>query len=136
MKTVDIKTPIKVEKTWGYELWIHNDSQYCGKLLVFTKAGNHFSMHYHMIKNETWYVQKGSFQFDWIDTQLAKLQRTILNEGDVVYIEKGKPHQLTALNDDSIILEVSTEHFNSDSYRIYMNSPSDLSDENIVIIQN
>ncbi len=120
----------------GYELWIHNDPQYCGKLLVFTQKGNHFSMHYHMIKNETWYVQKGSFQFDWIDTQLAKLQRTILNEGDVVYIEKGKPHQLTALNDDSIILEVSTEHFNSDSYRIYMNSPSDLSDENIVIIQN
>jgi quercetin dioxygenase-like cupin family protein len=128
--------PIKVEKVWGYELWIHNDPQYCGKLLVFTQKGNHFSMHYHMIKNETWYVQKGSFQFDWIDTQLAKLQRTILNEGDVVYIEKGKPHQLTALNDDSIILEVSTEHFNSDSYRIYMNSPSDLSDENIVIIQN
>ena len=128
--------PKKVEKLWGYELWIHNDKQYCGKLLVFPKEGSNFSMHYHMIKNETWYVQKGSFQFDWIDTQLAKLQRTILNEGDVVYIEKGKPHQLTALNDDSIILEVSTEHFNSDSYRIYMNSPSDLSDENIVIIQN
>jgi hypothetical protein len=50
-----ILQPRRVEKSWGYELWIHNDSQYCGKLLVFTKAGNHFSMHYHMIKNETWY---------------------------------------------------------------------------------
>ena len=27
--------PIKVDKNWGYELWIHNDEQYCGKLLVF-----------------------------------------------------------------------------------------------------
>jgi len=32
-----ILKPIKVEKLWGYELWIHNDSQYCGKLLVFPK---------------------------------------------------------------------------------------------------
>ena len=48
--------PKKVEKLWGYELWIHNDSQYCGKLLVFEKIGNQFSMHYHVIKTETWYV--------------------------------------------------------------------------------
>ena len=32
---VKIQHPIRVEKQWGYELWIHNDSQYCGKLLVF-----------------------------------------------------------------------------------------------------
>ena len=63
---VKIKQPKRVEKKWGYELWIHNDNQYCGKLLVFTQSGNKFSMHYHMLKNETWYVQNGAFQFDWI----------------------------------------------------------------------
>jgi len=118
--------PIKVEKTWGYELWIHNDSQYCGKLLVFTNEGNKFSMHYHMIKNETWYIQKGAFEFDWIDTETATLQKDILNVGDSVYIEKGKPHQLIALEPESIVFEVSTEHFDSDSYRIYKNKGSDL----------
>ena len=40
---VDIKPPKKVEKIWGYELWIHNDEDYCGKLLVFPKEGSHFS---------------------------------------------------------------------------------------------
>ena len=25
---VDIKTPKRVEKNWGYELWIHNDNEY------------------------------------------------------------------------------------------------------------
>ena len=64
---VKIKQPKRVNKKWGYELWVHNDNQYCGKLLVFTEVGNKFSMHYHMIKNETWYIQNVAFQFDWID---------------------------------------------------------------------
>jgi mannose-6-phosphate isomerase-like protein (cupin superfamily) len=121
-----ILQPRRVEKSWGYELWIHNDSQYCGKLLVFTKAGNHFSMHYHMIKNETWYVQSGEFQYDWIDTENGKRGYTTLKEGDVVYIERGSPHKLIALDDNATIFEVSTEHFDSDSYRIYKNTWEDL----------
>lgn len=123
---VKIKTPKRVEKQWGHELWIHNDSQYCGKLLVFTNSGNKFSMHYHMLKNETWYVQEGAFQFDWIDTESAERCYTQLQKGDVVYIEKGLPHQLTALIDNSIVFEVSTEHFDKDSYRIYRKGPQDL----------
>jgi len=123
---VKIKEPKRVEKKWGHELWIHNDNQYCGKLLVFTNSGNKFSMHYHMLKNETWYVQEGAFQFDWIDTESAERCYTQLQKGDVVYIQKGLPHQLTSLIDNSIVFEVSTEHFDDDSYRIYRNGPQDL----------
>ena len=123
---IKIQTPKIVEKQWGHELWIHNDSQYCGKLLVFTNSGNKFSMHYHMLKNETWYVQEGAFQFDWIDTESAERCYTQLQKGDVVYIEKGLPHQLTALSDNSTVFEVSTEHFDEDSYRIYRKGPQDL----------
>jgi hypothetical protein len=39
---VEIKQPPKVEKAWGYELWIHNDNEYCGKLLVFNNTGDKF----------------------------------------------------------------------------------------------
>ena len=123
---VKIKEPKRVEKKWGHELWIHNDNQYCGKLLVFTNSGNKFSMHYHMLKNETWYVQEGAFQFDWLDTESAERCYTQLQKGDVVYIQKGLPHQLTSLIDNSIVFEVSTEHFDDDSYRIYRNGPQDL----------
>ena len=118
--------PIIVNKNWGYEKWIHNDSQYCGKLLVFETEGSRFSMHYHMIKNETWYIQKGAFEFHWINTETAALVKEILNVGDIVYIERGKPHQLIALEPESIVFEVSTEHFDDDSYRIYRNTPNDL----------
>ena len=123
---VKIQHPKRVEKKWGYELWIHNDVDYCGKLLVFTKSGNKFSMHYHMIKDETWYVQKGAFQFDWIDTENGERCYTQIQEGDVIEIKKGLPHQLTALTEEATIFEVSTQHFDEDSYRIYRNQPSDL----------
>ena len=123
---VKIQHPKKVEKKWGYELWIHNDADYCGKLLVFTKSGNKFSMHYHMIKDETWYVQNGAFQFDWIDTENGERCYTQIQEGDVIEIKKGLPHQLTALTEEATIFEVSTQHFDEDSYRIYRNQPSDL----------
>jgi mannose-6-phosphate isomerase-like protein (cupin superfamily) len=123
---VKIQHPKRVEKKWGYELWIHNDTDYCGKLLVFNKSGNKFSMHYHMIKDETWYVQKGAFQFDWIDTENGERCYTQIQEGDVIEIKKGLPHQLTALTEEATIFEVSTQHFDEDSYRIYRNQPSDL----------
>ena len=123
---VKIQHPKRVEKKWGYELWIHNDTDYCGKLLVFSKSGNKFSMHYHMIKDETWYVQKGAFQFDWIDTENGERCYTQIQEGDVIEIKKGLPHQLIALSEEATIFEVSTQHFDADSYRIYRNQPSDL----------
>jgi mannose-6-phosphate isomerase-like protein (cupin superfamily) len=58
----------KVPKGWGEELIIENNNKYCGKLLIF-KAGCKFSMHYHMIKDETWYVDKGEFTYKWIDSR-------------------------------------------------------------------
>lgn len=124
----NITTPKIVTKAWGYEMWIHNDSDYCGKLLVFNKAGNKFSMHYHMKKKETWFVQSGSFLFKWIDVENGRIESSTMVNGDSVLIERGLPHQLIALEDNSTIFEVSTEHFDEDSYRIYKDSPNDLID--------
>jgi len=105
-----------VPKGWGHELVIVNDEKYCGKILVF-KKGCKFSMHYHIIKQETWYVNKGSFIFDWIDTETSERHRIGLTQGDVVTIPIGMPHQLHAIVDGEIF-EISTQHFDSDSYRI------------------
>lgn len=124
-----ITKPKKVDKVWGYELWVHNDEEYCGKLLVFEEAYANFSMHYHLKKKESWYVQEGSFKFDWIDTENAQLNTDVLQVGDSVTIERGQPHQLTSLKPNSIVFEVSTEHFDEDSYRIYRNNPSTLMDK-------
>ena len=104
---VDIKPPKRVDKIWGYELWIHNDEDYCGKLLVFPNKGSYFSMHYHLIKDETWYVQEGEFLYRWIDTETGKVTEQHLREGDSVRQYPGQPHQVKALT-DGILFEVST----------------------------
>lgn len=107
----------KVEKGWGHELWIHNSPEYCGKLLVF-KAGKKFSMHFHKIKQESWYVSKGQFQYTWVDMSTGTLHTDYLKEGDALTIMPYHPHQLEAL-EDGIIFEVSTQHFDEDSYRLW-----------------
>ena len=107
----------RYEKAWGYELWIINHDAYCGKLLVFEKDKK-FSMHYHMIKEESWYVSKGEFEYRWINTETAETKVVWLKEGDIVDLERGQPHQLMALTDEATIFEVSTKHFEEDSYRV------------------
>jgi quercetin dioxygenase-like cupin family protein len=106
-----------VPKGWGHEIIFENNELYCGKLLVF-KKGCKFSMHYHMIKDETWYVSEGEFIYRWIDTDTAEVNERILNVGDTVRQYPGQPHQLEAITDGTIY-EVSTQHFDSDSYRVW-----------------
>jgi len=107
----------KVPKGWGEELIIENNDKYCGKLLIF-KAGCKFSMHYTMIKDETWYVDKGEFIYRWIDTETAEVHEQHLKVGDIVRQRPGQPHQLEAKTEGTIF-EVSTTHSDSDSYRVW-----------------
>ena len=103
-----------------------------GKLLVFPKALSNFSINYHLKKKESWYVQSGKFKFKWFNLEDGELQEQFLNVGDSVLIERGLPHQLVSLEDNSIIIEVSTEHFDSDSYRLWRNSPETLIDDDTI----
>ena len=105
-----------VPKGWGNELIIENNEMYCGKLLRF-KSNCRFSMHYHMNKDETWYVEDGEFEYRWIDTENALIHTEILKQGDVVRQRPGQPHQLESLTYGRIF-EVSTYHEDSDSYRV------------------
>ena len=73
LKHGEIKTDVYMEeaccipKGWGKEIIIENNELYCGKILVFNK-GCKFSMHYHMNKDETWWVEEGEFNYTFIDT--------------------------------------------------------------------
>ena len=106
-----------VKKGWGYEIIIENNDEYCGKILHFYKDKK-FSMHYHLLKKETWYILKGKLKLTLINTSDASINEKILNEEDVITIERGQPHQLYAL-EESEILEISTKHYDTDSYRIF-----------------
>lgn len=105
-----------VPKKWGWETIIHNDEDYCGKLLNFNK-GAKFSMHFHIKKKETWYVAAGEFELIYIDTRDASEHKRMLGVGEIVTIGRGDPHQLIALTAGQIF-EVSTPHYDDDSYRV------------------
>ncbi len=116
MRKPEVTKGCCVPKGWGEEIVIENNEMYCGKVLVF-KKGCRFSMHYHMNKDETWYVEEGKFIYRWIDTEIGKQNEDKLSEGDVVRQRPGQPHQIIALTDGRIF-EVSTHHEDSDSYRV------------------
>jgi len=105
-----------VEKGWGYEMVIVNNDLYCGKILHF-KKGAKFSMHFHMKKMETWYVTSGLFTFRWINTANADIIEETLKPGDTITNHVGEPHQIICLEEGDIF-EVSTTHFDADSYRV------------------
>tara|TARA_B100000700_G_C15058606_1_gene864298 strand:- start:5031 stop:5402 length:372 start_codon:yes stop_codon:yes gene_type:complete len=113
-----IHPPMKyVEKGWGYEKWIINKQEYCGKLLFF-KKGKQCSWHYHKKKDEVFYLQSGKMIVRYSDGDNPELaNEIILESGQNFYVYTGLRHQMYAL-EDSELFEFSTQHFDEDSHRI------------------
>ena len=104
-------------KGWGYEKWIVNKPEYCGKLLFFNK-GKKCSWHFHKLKDEVFYLQSGKILLKYSDSEfIESANEVVLNAGDSFHIYTGLKHQMIAL-EDSELFEFSTEHFEHDSYRI------------------
>lgn len=107
-----------VPKRWGYEVWIINTEKYCGKIL-FIKKGHQCSFHEHKIKDEVLYIREGKCEFRIHDPSIHEKNEEdtfILESGDAWHVKPGVIHQMTALSDVEIF-EISTQHFDSDSYR-------------------
>lgn len=107
-----------VEKSWGRELIFADEPEYCGKFLVYPNAGSVSSLHFHMQKKETWFVQSGSFKYTTINKTTAEEIVSEIKTGDVVTLLPGQMHQLVSLEDNCVIVEVSTKDSAEDTYRI------------------
>jgi quercetin dioxygenase-like cupin family protein len=106
-----------VSKGWGFEKWICNSEEYCGKLLYFVK-GKKCSFHYHKLKDETFYIQSGKILLKYTEEDdIANALEVILTPGDKFHIYRGLRHQMTAL-EDTELFEFSTQHFDEDSIRL------------------
>jgi mannose-6-phosphate isomerase-like protein (cupin superfamily) len=108
--------PVHIQpKGWGEEHWIHNDTDYCGKKM-FLKKGKRCSLHYHVKKSETFFIQTGKVQMEFLHPD-GKKETFVMKPGDVCEITPHLKHRFTGL-EDSEIFEFSTQHFEDDSYRI------------------
>ena len=109
-------TPAIHPKGWGHEEWIANSALYCGKILVLEK-GKKCSIHEHKLKDETFYILEGKVQIDmYPEGYPGRMERKIMTSGVVLHIPPLTPHQFYGI-EDSRILEISTQHFEEDSYR-------------------
>lgn len=100
-----------------------NNDLYCGKRLHFTTPpqDNVFpstSLHFHANKHETMYVESGQFQISVVHTESGGWTHWNLIDGDSIVIPPNTPHRITALKIPSVLVEFSTHHEDSDSYRI------------------
>jgi len=111
-----IDLPEIVKKDWGEEVIIYNGKEYCGKLLCFNE-GTHGSLHYHLNKKESWYLNEGELEVTLINKETAEKKTVKMYKGETLTLEPGTAHQVNALK-KSTIFEVSTLHDDNDTYRI------------------
>ncbi len=84
------------------EYWIVNDTAnaYCGKFL-FLFDGQRCPLHHHLVKDETFYIVKGSIDLE-VDGE-----STVLRAGDVLKLAPGRRHTFAAVGGPALVLEVS-----------------------------
>ena len=101
-------------KGWGEEVHIHNNEDYCGKLLNLSKGGK-CSLHFHINKVETFYILKGKVRLSLFHD--LRKEEIILHEGEAIDILSFLAHSFSG-EEESIILEISTYDDPADSVRI------------------
>jgi D-lyxose ketol-isomerase len=135
-----------VPKVWGSENWIVNNERYCAKYLNLNQ-GYECSVHYHAVKDETFVILEGEIELKAVELKdhmeiilpllnegepesihedalaiksvlLNKMGRITLVPGDSFRVKPFVAHQFKALTPTAKILEVSTTHYEEDSYRL------------------
>ncbi len=124
----------QVKKVWGREEWLVNESLYCCKYL-YLNNGFQCSLHYHLNKTETFYILIGKVKIEIGESRghvtnttggrgcevvysLSNISERIMEAGEQIKLVPNIIHRFTAITSTAKILEVSTHHDDSDSYRI------------------
>lgn len=90
----------EIPKNWGKELWIAEEAEYGGKILII-RENMGTSQHYHKDKKETIYCFKGL-----VDIILTDRTVTLREGNDITLLPK-TIHTIVGKK-DSILFEVST----------------------------
>lgn len=99
---------ITTEKPWGLETsWSSFDGIH-GKTL-FIREGFRTSLKYHKMKSEVLTVRIGKIEVEFgdelslVDTIGHPMNKEILEQGDVLFVQSGSPYRIKALENSEII---------------------------------
>jgi mannose-6-phosphate isomerase-like protein (cupin superfamily) len=115
---MDISPSGKIDKDWGYEIVWASNQFYCGKILVFEKAGSKTTVVIHKNRKKSWFINSGRFQILFTDVKTGESTATILDEGKTVDIAEMSPHSVEALAPNSMIFEAGTPDDLQDQFRL------------------
>ncbi len=90
----------EMRKPWGKEIWIAQEREYGGKILIM-KGNHHTSQHFHKDKKETIYCFKGEVDIVLNDRVVT------LKEGDDITLIPRTVHRIIG-KANSVLFEVST----------------------------
>jgi mannose-6-phosphate isomerase-like protein (cupin superfamily) len=86
--------------------------------LLYMEKGKKLSRHFHKEKNEFFICVKGKFFVEfWIDEELSPIS-LVLTKEQRLFVPQYMQHRMTGLDEENILLEVSTRDAPEDSYRI------------------
>lgn len=113
---------IVVVKKWGSERWLHNESDYCMKILELQPEWQS-SLHYHKKKQETFLVVSGRVKLEVMSGFQAPDQETRIR---TIYLKPYQhhtlapytPHRFTAVDGPATIVEASSFHDDEDVFRL------------------
>lgn len=84
--------------------------------LLYIQQNKKLSLHYHAKKIEIFYLVKGSLKLELWKNGMRYI--CIMSERDCIKIPPHLIHQMTGLDTENILLEVSTQDMPEDSYRV------------------
>lgn len=90
VSVTDIMNSMTDQEAW-YKTIVDSDSNSCTIVNQMPGEGNR--RHYHAKWNEWWYILRGQWRFDVED------ESYIVKPGDLVFIEKGSKHKITAIGE-------------------------------------
>jgi len=115
-----------VKKSWGYERWIINTPDYCGKELMcsYGKWSSKGRFHYHLKKDETFYIVSGFLELETLPVDLygtpidyADFGIFFLRRHQSIRIRPQVAHRFRSkVRRFTRFYEFSTHHEDSDSY--------------------
>src|SRR6056297_954847 len=107
-----------IKTDYGYEIVWADTEWYCSKILVFEKANQKTSLHFHKKQDKSWFVNAGKFRVQWVDTTDGKSYATELPEGGTFHVPALMPVTLESLVDNSAMAETSNSNDTDDFYRL------------------
>lgn len=136
---IEITKGTHISKKWGYETVIANDKEagYCGKILTVLPSGNCSSIHYHVLKTETFWVLSGGlclelYELKWESSahpgslelsDFGNPRRLILPAGTGIKVPPYTAHRFWARDKVCEFIEFSTVDNPSDTRRLIGSGP-------------